>query len=201
MRGYTDARAEVQDPASAFIKNYLAVCLYYAGDIETSNWKFDEALNLAPYQRLILRYAIVLAAQEKDTARVRQLIQLASDDKNALPDYARPLLQLLEGDRHSLRDLVESWHSNLEDTYVYSHNFTQMYYFLGDYKNHFHWFAVQEDEYTTLHLTNMFLVGIPNYWENLEAWVDKDPDQQAERRTLLDDHRARIARVTEKMVL
>ena len=48
----------------------------------------------------------------------------------------------------------------------------------------------------------MLIVDIrPNYWESLEAWVDSDAEKQAERHALLEEHRARIARVTEKMVL
>ena len=194
-------KAELLDPEGTFIKTILAVCLYFAGDIEASNRKFDEALALAPYNRYTVRMAIGLAAWAKDIGRLRLLIEAASARDGVVEDYARPLLQLLEGDAEPLRKLVEGWRENLENTFVFQLTFTQMYYFLGDYANHFRSFAVQEKEFSTLHLTNMNIVSRRNYWENLEAWADSDTEKQAERHALLEEHRARIARVTEKMVL
>ncbi len=132
--------------------------------------------------------AIGYAAWAKDIGRLLLLIEAASARDGVVEDYARPLLQLLEGDAEPLRKLVEGWRENLENTFVSQLDFTHMYYFLGDYANHFRSFAVQEREFTTLHLTNMFIVDRPNYWENLEAWVDSDTEKQAERHALLEEH-------------
>ena len=97
--------------------------------------------------------------------------------------------------------MVEEWVRHRDTRYVRAMLIENMFYRLGDYEEHIRWFAVREREKDLLSAVPYFLRDTPDYWEKLREWVLAEPERTRERLEIIDEHRARIDRITEKMVL
>ncbi len=58
-----------------------------------------------------------------------------------------------------------------------------------------------EEENDTLYFLNYQFSWFEDYWNVLQEWATSEPDKQDARLKLLREHRERIDRITEKIVL
>ena len=117
-------------------------------------------------------------------------------------EWARARIAHEQRDSDALRSLLEAWVAHRDTRYVMASLIEQEYYRLGDYAEHIHWFVVRDQEKNLLHWVPMTtLRDQPDYWDRLTEWVLDDPAEVRSRMALLNEHRARIDRITEKLVL
>ena len=202
---YSDAlalmrEAEILDPVNASVKEFLARCLQRTGNIEASYRKFDEALALEPRNEFILFQALLHSFYIEDTTRARELIENAPT-ADLVPSFAWPLIQLIEGDPNPYKTSLAQRQEQRNQHFVRAQAFMFGYWFLGDYENHIRWVMTMEEENDTLYFLNYTFSWFEDYWNILQDWPASEPDKQNTRLKLLREHRERIDRITEKMVL
>jgi hypothetical protein len=118
-----------------------------------------------------------------------------------VPPWAPALIALKQGNSQPFQELIDrqtqSDNPNASANFIACGNFR-----LGNYEEHMHWFAVQVQEKISLHFLYDAMYGrAEDYWANLEAWSEEEPDKTEERKAALDEHRALVNLVMDKMVL
>ena len=63
------------------------------------------------------------------------------------------------------------------------------------------WLVIREKEHDLLGWIRDELWMFEDYWDRHREWALSDPAKTRERLELIDAHRARIDRITERMVL
>lgn len=136
-----------------------------------------------------------------DAERAEQFVE-TSRYSGGRHRWAKALIACKRGDYIPLRSLVEEWVARRENRHFRAHAIEAAYYRLGDYGEHMRWFAVREAEKDGLAWVPMYtLRDHPDYWDRLTEWAIGEPREVRSLMALVNGHRARIDRITEKMVL
>ncbi len=178
----------------------LARTLNMLGRTEQAGKKFEEALRLAPGNIEAVRSAFVHYIEIKDLDQAVRVIEDFRGSTDFL-GWARAVIALEQGDPGGMKILVEEWVHHRDSRYVRASAIAGEYYRLGDYEQYMNWFAVQEEELDALSILPLTLRQAPNYWDKLREWALTDHRRTRERWEMIDGHRRRIDRVTERMVL
>jgi TolB-like protein len=193
-------KAEKLDPLDIAAKWQTARMLSRMGRIPEASEKFEQVLTMrTPGQGNTIAY-ILLHYIDHDLDRAIEIVQEIADP-NVVPPWAATLIALKQGDRQPHQALVDRVTQgndpNASANFIAWGNFR-----LGNYDEHMRWFAIQVQEMISLLYLHDAMYGIAeNYWENLEAWSEEDPDKSEERKAALDEHKALVNQVMDKMVL
>lgn len=191
-----------RDPLNIWSRIWLGRILARLGHIGEATRQYEEALDLAPNHKTLFRSFVEhLLEFAQDVERAERFLEETRYAGSALP-WARARIAHERGDSDPLRSLLEAWVAHRDTRYVMAMTIEQEYYRLGDYAEHIHWFVVRDQEKNLLHWVPMTtLRDQPVYWDRLTEWVLDDPAEARSRMALLNEHRARIDRITEKLVL
>lgn len=199
-----DCRQNLErDPLNGRTQLWLGRILDRLGRIDEATQHYERELARAP-QHLYLFTDFIqhLLDFADDADRAEQFVGKTLYYGAALP-WARARVAHARGDNEPLRSLVAQWVTDRETHYVSAKVICQEYYRLGGYGEHIRWFEVCEQDRSGLNGVRMWLLhDQPDYWDRLAEWVLDDPASEARSRmALLNVHRARVDRITEKMVL
>ncbi len=191
-----------RDPLNTHPRIWLARALDRLGRIDDAAFEYKEALALVPRSfGLFSDFVEHWLEFARDVERARQFLDETEYSGGAL-FWARARIAHAQGDDNPLRSLVERWVSERETRYVSAQIIEHEYYRLGDIGAHLRWFAMRAQEQCNLYFVPTFMLrDRPDYWERLSDWAIDDSAQVRSRMRLLNEHRARIDRITEKMVL
>jgi tetratricopeptide (TPR) repeat protein len=192
---------EAVSPGLSYPKVVMARFLDRLGRRDEATLKFEEALAIAPGNAMTLSQILLhYFTRDMNLDRAAAIVEDAANS-NALPDWGAPWIALLRGDLEPFQTLVDTWVSNRDTRYVRAVYIDRAYFLLGDYAEHIHWFAMRVEERDALGWTMEFLRETPDYWTKLREWALGDAVKTRERLELIDQHRALMERVTEKMVV
>jgi len=190
------------DPLYSNPRMWLGRCLDRLGRIDEATQAFEAAFALSPRHpnRLgaLVDHLLDFAGEVDRAAQFIEDAERTLDKRFVL---ARARIAHARGDSGPLRSLVERYVANRDARFVSSRIIEDLYYRLGDYASHIHWFAVREREKDNLSIVPLTLRDRPDYWERLSDWAYHDRAHTRPRMTLINEHRARIDRITERMVL
>jgi adenylate cyclase len=194
-------QGEQLDPANAMSKLFVGRALRSVGRMDGASAKFEEALKLVPRNTFvlveILRHYIYEARDFDQAARVIE----ESKGSGQILRWGRAAIAAEQGDQRDARALVEEWVRHRDTRYVSASFIEFMFYRLGDYEQQIRWFAIKEKEKDGLSQVLDFLRDTPDYWDELREWALSEPETTRDRLQMIDEHRARIDRITERMVL
>jgi len=207
MAGYYEAserscrHAMTRDPLNILPRLWLGRSLDRLGRIDEATVEYQEALALQPGNLSLVNDVLdhrLNFAQEIEHAR--QFLNETQYSGAAMP-WMQARMARAEGDSEPLRSLVERWVAGRNTRYVTAQVIEETYYDLGDYGAHIHWFDVRVRERANLYFLPFTFRSRPDYWDRLTDWALDDPSQIRSRLMLINEHRARIDRITEKLVL
>ena len=114
----------------------------------------------------------------------------------------RAEIDRLKGDPTARISQIDSWIENRAEVHVPSRHISGGLYLVGDYDRYLEWFAIRVEERSFLSWFNDDLnYRWPDYWDNLREWSLSDPARIRDRTAMIDEHRALVDQVREKMVL
>ena len=189
-----------RDPFNQRPWGWLGQILQRLGRIDEATQAFESSVALAHNVVSSSELFFHMLDFARDVGRAEGVLAQARCPDSMLVRM-RALIAHARGDGEPLQRLVESWVANRATRYVGARTIADAYYRLGDYAAYMHWFAVREREKDTLNFVPMDLRDRPDYWDVLTEWALDDPAQARARMHLVNEHRARIDRVTERMVL
>ena len=194
-------QAEQLNPADAMSKVFVGRALDRLGRVNEASRKFDEAFGIAPRNNFVLVDILShYIYQAKDFAQA-SLVMDESKGSQQILRWGRAAMALEQGDQRDARKLIEEWVRHRDTRHVSATAIENTFYRLGDYEEHIRWFAVRERERELLSQVPGFLRDTPDYWDKLREWALSEPERTRGRFEMIDEHRARIDRITEKMVL
>lgn len=201
-RAERDALRSIErDPLNTWPRIWLGRTLERLGRIGEATRAYEDALDVAPrHAGLFVAFVTHVLDFARDVERADRFLQETQYSGNALHE-ARARIAHVRGDSGPLRSLVQEWVSHRETRYVGALRIERAYYELGDYEEHIRWFAVREREKDGLSYMPITLRDHPDYWDRLTEWAIDDPADVRSRMALVNEHRARIDRITERMVL
>jgi TolB-like protein len=192
---------EAVSPGLSYPKVVMARFLDRLGRQDEATRKFEEALAIAPGNAMTLSQILLhYFTRDRNVDRAAAIVADAGNT-SALPDWGAPWVALLRGDPEPFKTLVDAWVSNRDTRHVRAVYIDRACFLLGDYAEHIHWFAMRVEERDALGWTMGFLRETPDYWTKLREWALGDAAKTRERLELIDQHRALMERVTEKMVV
>jgi TolB-like protein len=190
-----------RDPLNVFPRLWLARALDRLGRIDEATVEYQNALALQPRNRsLVTDFVAHWLRFARDTERAKQFLDEMRPD-GELRLRLRAWIAHAQGDSGPLRSLVERWVAQRNSRYVSAQSIEREYYSLGNYAEHIHWFAVRVQERSNLYFVPMRMRDRLDYWERLTDWAFDDPREARSRMGLVNEHRTRIERVTERLVL
>jgi len=192
---------EEVSPGLSFPKVVTARFLARLGQTDAANQKYEEALAIAPDNAMTLSQILLHYLTTDQNLDRAAAILAEAENSSAVPDWGAPWIALERGDPEPFQTLVDRWVSNRHVEHVRAAHIDRAYFLLGDYEEHIRWFAVREQERDALGWTMDFLRQTPDYWSRLRQWARSDSESTRDRLALIDQHRALVERVTEKMVL
>jgi TolB-like protein len=189
------------DPLNVAPRLWLGRALDRLDRVDEATVEFEKALTLQP-RNLNLANDFVEHWLDfaRDVDRAERFLDETQYSGGLLP-WLRAYVARAQGDDALLRSLVEQVVAGRETRYVSAQGIEQTYYDLGEYAAHIQWFAVRVRERANLYFVPMRMRDHPDYWDRLSAWVLEDPAETRSRMALLNEHRARIERITERLVL
>ena len=182
-----------------WVEEFYARCLYFNGNFEMSEQLFDKALVSDPRNSNAIIFSIMLAASAGDVDRMELLLKKIPQD--AILPLLAELPSALRGNTQPLRKLISFYEDNRSKYDLAATVYTYAHWWAKDYEAHIRWFKIREQELNNLYFTNFDIYVMTNYWETLETWAFENPEDQVKRTQILDEHKARIAHITAKMVL
>lgn len=199
-RSFSESLAIVQEaehvqPDNASAKEYLARCLFHAGDVHGANAKWDEALRLEPRNRYILHMALRHSLIAEDAPRTHRLLDAAAVRGYLGQRWALPWLEALQGNAEPMQHLLMKWDRDGKGPRILS---CLASHALGDFARHLRWWSIRERDFVYLH-TTMLETSFPRYWEKLEQWAVDSSSDHTERRERLDEHWQRIERIASSI--
>jgi TolB-like protein len=197
-------RHEAAFPAEGSTRVQTARFLVRLGRAEDATRKIEEALRLSPGHQWVETVALELFVLDLDD-RDRSLELLNGGHVHStVAEYLGAELTRRSGDPSAMQRLLDAWIERRREEYVPFHPWliSNGLYRVGDYERHFRWFATRVDERSHVSWFNDALnYRWPDYWANLREWSLSDPSKTKERAVLLDEHRALVDRIREKMTL
>jgi TolB-like protein len=183
-------------------RRWLARALDRLGRADEATQVYEATLALAPSHRTILvNFVQHLCWFARDAERAERVLNAAQDIRRGARSYLRALIAHERGESGPLRSIVEAIAGRWPEYYALPSTIAFAFYRLGDYGKYIFWYAMREGERDTLPLVPTNVRDEPDYWERLTDWALDDPAEARTRMALVNDHRALIDRITERMVL
>jgi len=189
-----------RNPSSAGSKVFVGRALDRLGRIDEASQVFEDAFRLGPKNNFVLSEIVTHYLSVQDLDQAARVVEESKGSRQILR-WAKAAIAREQGDQQEAQVLVEEWVRDRDARYIRASNIESMFYRLANYEEHIHWFAVREQEKDLLSALPVFLRDTPDYWEKLRGWALSKPDKTRERLEMIDQHRARIDRITEKMAL
>jgi TolB-like protein/tetratricopeptide (TPR) repeat protein len=201
LRGLEVLReAESLDPLNVHVKDLLGRCYHCLGQRTESCMRFDEMLALEPNNRFNFFIAMIHCAFAGDAKRARDLLD-AWEAEPIDQGWSEAVVRFLEGQSVPLATWVERAVATRSRHYVNAISISHAYYALGDYEQHMLWWVQRERSRESLHFVPYELAQYPDYWRTLRTWADGDRRMCGARSALLEEHSARVDRITRRMRL
>ena len=183
-------------------RRWLARALDRLGRVDEATQVYEATLAAAPGHHTILTNFIQhLCWFARDTARAERVLDDAQQIGRGARWYLQSLIAHERGDSEPLRAVVEAIESHWPAYHVRPSTVALEFYRLGDFDKFIHWYALREEEMDSLPLVPTNLRDRPDHWGRLTDWALENAAEARARMALVNDHRAFIDRITERMVL
>jgi tetratricopeptide (TPR) repeat protein len=197
-------RHEAAFPTDGSTRVQTARFLVRLGRVEDATRKIKEALNLSPGHQWVESVALEFFVRDlNDRDRSLEILNRGYAHPT-VAEFLSAELTRRSGDPSAMLRLLDAWIERRQVEYVPFHPWliSSGLYLIGDYERHIRWFATRVDELSHVSWINDALnYRWPDYWSNLREWSLSDPSRTRERAVLLDEHRAIVDRIQEKMAL
>ncbi len=177
----------------------IARVLQRQGKMEQAAAYYEQLYpELGPEDDLYFSYLIGFFADHN----IERAIEIVNETELKLPFFAKSLIALKQGNTKPRRELLESLVSRSNTEYISPNTLSWMHYSIGDYEQHIAWFAKTMQDHSNIHFTYDNIYGQrPKYWQNLQTWAQEEPTDEARRLALVQQHRAIVNSILEKMTL